>query len=551
MKKADFIVFISLYVVLSLFSPHLIEATTYVDNTLCMNCHSHDDFLSYHFSYDCSVCHNISGTSVATATCNECHPINDTDGSGLIGYHANLDADCLSCHIVSAGKHNSHMNTCLECHNSDDLHAIVGHEGCEQCHFALGGKNVTPGKCVICHPLDEPGTCNLADDHGSTCFECHTECAEGETTTTTTSPSEGHIDMCIECHVVDELHAIGSHNTCTLCHSSDEVGVGACAVCHPADGPGFCNLVDDHGSACFECHTECTGGETTTTTPSPSEGHIDMCIKCHVVDDLHAIGSHNTCTQCHSGDKVGVGACAVCHPTDGPGKCRLVSGHGSSCFTCHNECVGTPTTTTTSPFEDHISMCLDCHIPDDLHAIGSHNTCARCHEGRVVRVGTCAVCHPTDGPGTCNLAAKHGSSCLTCHSDCTENTTTTTAVVTSTTTTIDGFPPVVDMDITTHPKGAFRSHFIPLPLIMFIEGTGSNFNQTTRVSFDGDALLPPISIVLSPKSIFIFSILRPIGFKSISNKEVIVSVSSTVDSSELGMYEEIGSCSFFFVPLPF
>jgi len=124
-------------------------------------------------------------------------------------------------------------------------------------------------------------------------------------------------------------------------------------------------------------------------------------------------------------------------------------------------------------------------------------------------------------------------------------------VLTSTTTTIDAVPPVVDMDITTHPKGAFRSHLIPLPLIMFIEGRESNFNQTTGVSFDGDALSPSISIVLSPNSIFVFSILRPIGLKSISNKEVIVSVRSTVDSSKLGMYEEIGSCSFFFVPLPF
>jgi hypothetical protein len=86
---------------------------------------------------------------------------------------------------------------------------------------------------------------------------------------------------------------------------------------------------------------------------------------------------------------------------------------------------------------------------------------------------------------------------------------------------------------------------------MFIEGTESNFNETSKVRFDGDALSPPMSIVLSPERIVVFSILRPIGLKSISDKEVIVSVSSTVDSSELGMYEEIGSCSFLFVPLPF
>jgi len=124
-------------------------------------------------------------------------------------------------------------------------------------------------------------------------------------------------------------------------------------------------------------------------------------------------------------------------------------------------------------------------------------------------------------------------------------------VVTSTTTTIDDVPPVVDIDITTHPKGAFRFHLIPLPLIMFIEGTGSNFNQTTMVTFDGDALCPPLHIVLSPTSILVFSIIRPAGLGASGNNEVIVNVSSTVDSSELGAYEEVGSCSFILAALPF
>lgn len=551
MKKSSFIVFILLCAVSGIFLPHVIEATTYVDNTLCMSCHSHDDFLSYHSSYECNVCHKINETSVVTSSCNECHPIIDTSGSTLMDYHANVNADCLSCHIASAGKSNSHMDTCLDCHNSDDLHAIVGHESCEQCHIVHGGANVTPGKCVICHPLDDPGTCNLADDHGSACLECHTECAGSEPTTTTTSPSEGHMDMCIECHVVDDLHAIGSHNTCTHCHSGVEVEVGTCAACHPTNGPGTCNLAIKHGNSCLGCHSDCPGAETTTTTPSPSEGHMDMCVECHVMDDLHAIGSHSVCVRCHAGNEVEVGACAVCHPVDDPGKCNLANNHGSSCLTCHKECTGTSTTTTTSPFEDHINTCLVCHLPDDLHAIENHTTCAQCHEGNTVRVGTCVVCHPTDGPGICNLANQHGSSCLTCHSDCTEETTTTTAAVTSTTTTINDVPPVVGTGITTYPKGSYRSHFMPFPLLMFIEGTDSNFNQTTKVSFDGDALFPPIRMVLSPKSIFVLTILRPIGLQSISDKEVIVTVSSMVDSSELGAYEEVGSCSFLFVPLPF
>jgi hypothetical protein len=164
-------------------------------------------------------------------------------------------------------------------------------------------------------------------------------------------------------------------------------------------------------------------------------------------------------------------------------------------------------------------------------------------------VEKCIICHPTDGPGTCNLAYRHGTSCLACHIDCTGNTTTTAA--TSTTTTIDDYAPVVEKVITTYPKECFRSQFIPFPFMMLIVGDETHFNQSSKVRFDDETLFPPMRIVLSQKSIFVISILRPIGLFPKTDKEVIVSVSSKVDSVESGMYEEVGSCSFSLVPLPF
>jgi len=178
---------------------------------------------------------------------------------------------------------------------------------------------------------------------------------------------------------------------------------------------------------------------------------------------------------------------------------------------------------------------MECHNEIDLHEHLGHNDCAQCHEGEPqsgnVEPGACVVCHPLGTPGKCNLANFHGSSCLECHSDCAETTTTTT---------IDDFPPVITIDITLFPKSVFRSHLIPLPLMMLIEGTDSNFNSSTSVSFEGDVLFPPISIILSPKRIIVLSIIKPAGFKSTEDSEVTVNVSSTVDLGVGESYEEVG-----------
>ena len=60
---------------------------------------------------------------------------------------------------------------------------------------------------------------------------------------------------CLECHTVDDLHAL--HDDCTACHVEvgDTPASSTCLECHG----DLCDLVDAHGGAgdCLECHTDC------------------------------------------------------------------------------------------------------------------------------------------------------------------------------------------------------------------------------------------------------------------------------------------------------
>jgi hypothetical protein len=94
--------------------------------------------------------------------------------------------------------------------------------------------------------------------------------------TTTTVPPKSHIDICITCHVVSNLHAQPAHSNCSVCHDGapgkGNVTADKCVVCHPTGNPGKCNLVNSHGSSCLDCHVKCAEGSTTTTiiVPPPS-----------------------------------------------------------------------------------------------------------------------------------------------------------------------------------------------------------------------------------------------------------------------------------------
>ena len=75
----------------------------------------------------------------------------------------------------------------------DTLHGGTGHTNCAVCHNGPPQlDNVIPLNCVVCHPLTDPGECNLVrlDVHqGNTCLGCHDHFECRDTTTTTTAPT--------------------------------------------------------------------------------------------------------------------------------------------------------------------------------------------------------------------------------------------------------------------------------------------------------------------------------------------------------------------------
>ena len=193
--------------------PHSAQSTVYVDPSYCLECHEHsaDGIHSDHSEEDCNRCHG--GTpeegNVESQNCVDCHIDQGNGKCLLVGDHGS-GADCTSCHFECTSPPARHIYFCLTCHVSDDLHDYPGHADCIKCHGH--GGTVGPDDCMACHPLGDPGTCNLSNYHdprmGTECFTCHTECTGVVTTTTTTIQTFPHYtNTCEQCHLPADLHA--------------------------------------------------------------------------------------------------------------------------------------------------------------------------------------------------------------------------------------------------------------------------------------------------------------------------------------------------------
>jgi hypothetical protein len=91
---------------------------------------------------------------------------------------------------TARGAHNGKVDDtlCLTCHDvsfsEGGLHGIHMDNDCTTCHELVGD---TPfaSQCTLCHPLGDPGKCELAlyhedsmdyDPSGLSCLDCHVEC---------------------------------------------------------------------------------------------------------------------------------------------------------------------------------------------------------------------------------------------------------------------------------------------------------------------------------------------------------------------------------------
>ena len=76
---------------------------------------------------------------------------------------------------------------------------------------------------------------------------------------------------------------------------------------------------------------------------------------------------------------------------------------------------------------------------------------------------------------------------------------------------------------------------------MTIVSDDTDFDSTTAVSFSDDILTPPLTLVLSPKLVFVFSMVTPVGLDNSEAVEVEVTVTTT---------EGEGTETLSLIPLP-
>lgn len=263
--------------------------------------------------------------------CLECHVLKDVAASWEQSSHAMVD--CVGCHSSPGAfgaidtRVRALANAVKNVGGDPGLHepAVVNQGSCRSCHedaltTVLTVKNVRVRHqdfadrvaCGQCHEQvghEGPGTkVTSRAAVMSSCADCH----DGRT-----APRE-----CSTCHVGDIAYAgrgpddfapiqLAAPTTCRGCHSLE-----GCNECHGIEMPHPQDWADPKQHApqgafdtelCVRCHDA-----------GCSECHIQIHTN-HVPDwkSKHQTADRQSCTQCHSEQKVGSDMCRLCHEPAG------------------------------------------------------------------------------------------------------------------------------------------------------------------------------------------------------------------------------------------
>jgi hypothetical protein len=196
-----------------------------------------------------------------------------------------------------------------------------------------------------------------------------------------------------------------------------------------------------------------------------------------------------------------------------------------SCDEVNDECVSSG-----APCPDDGLFCTGTESCDEVNDTCTHSGNPCLDDGR--------FCTGEEG---CN---EENDTCLHSGNPCSEGTTCSEE-------TAECMEKPASLEINLIPDSALQSHLLPLPLIMFIEGIDTHFNQTTSITFNDFTILPPLYLVLSPTSVLVVSLINPAGLAATTGNAVTIMVSSTVDTGTGEPYEEVASESLTLNLLPF
>jgi hypothetical protein len=316
-------------------------------NATCTRCHS-----GFATTADrwCWTCHepgqSTSGWQVATGCTASCHlwtavtesPSYVTSFAHAQSVHlgaAGYDKSCIDCHGVSLG---------TAAPGTSPHHDAVDRPppACATCHdgviaSAPGGHDAFGDVCATCHDgMDRPS---------GECAACHVGVSGSSIPQIDYTNDLACADAA--CHGALEVHSGAPVDDlpCTVCHSAHYAELALCEVCHPEPR----SYHHDRATAwpladCSGCHD---GG---VAVGQASHGTVP-CVLCHVSMDRP--DEPAVCLQCHFRGKFGAAVCTTCHAETGLAGMEQVH-----------------TATPAAGF-----------------------TCARCHDGHLVDLGTCDSCH--------------------------------------------------------------------------------------------------------------------------------------------------------------
>ena len=440
-------------------------------STVCMDCHTNDynqtlnpNHQSVGINKDCASCHTTAlGWAPATfATHNDVYP--------LIGAHASIANDCVSCHN---GDYNNTPNTCVACHISDYTATTNPNHNtaqfptdCASCHSENGWQPATfnhdgqyfpiySGKhngqwiqCIDCHN-------NPSNYSQTVCITCHQN-PETDNNHTMVAGYTYNSPACLACHPTGDADFVFNHNStgfpltgahvtadCIQCHSNGFQGTSTnCVDCHTLD---FNQSINPNHSS-LGISTDCASCHTTELGWAPASFAIHN--QYYTLNGAHA-SIANDCATCHNGDYINTpNTCIGCHNTDYTNTTN--PNHASAqfptdCASCHSENAWVPATFNhdgqyfpiySGSHTGQWTQCIDCHNNPNNY---SQTACITCHQnpetneqhvavgGYIYNSPACLACHPNgEADGTTfnhnntafPLTGAHvGTDCIQCHAN--------------------------------------------------------------------------------------------------------------------------------------
>jgi hypothetical protein len=340
----------------------------------CADCHSEQGWEKAEFDHSatefplrgmhqetqCAACHPAQRYENTPMQCSSCHTLNDVHG-GKRGQ------DCAMCHVDTGWE-----ETQFEHSQKTDfvLRGVHADLQCQSCHSGTDMKQVLGETCIACHDGDDVHNSR----NGENCADCHSndswQKANFKHDTDTSFPLRGlHRELsCESCHFSGTVRLADTRD-CGACHADDDPHRAAdsqnCVRCHQESGwqkliyshdLGKFPLLGMHASMpCESCHLSKVYSEVSTS-----------CIGCHEQDDYHAGTVGDDCGLCHN--PADWQRWQFNHDTQT--EFSLTGSHVElSCQDCHREGENTALR----------KDCYSCHRSNDRHRGEFGRECSRCH----------------------------------------------------------------------------------------------------------------------------------------------------------------------------